>query len=78
MNNKGIGSIFCLISALLMCTRYLSTAIYMSGVTTWSAELFSTGLTYIGAPLKVASIVSLVVGILFLLYGLYQDMKKRL
>jgi len=76
MNNKGVGSIFCLISALLMCTRYLSVAIFMSGVPNWSSELFSAGLEYVGSPLKVASIISLVVGILFLIYGVYQDVKK--
>ena len=76
MNNKGVGSIFCLISALLMCTRYLSAAIFMNGVSSWTSVLFSSGLEYVGSSLKIASIISLVVGILFLAYGLYQDIKK--
>ena len=76
MSNKGVGSVFCLISALLMCARYLSAAIFMSGVSSWDSELFTNGLLYVGAPLKTASIVSLIVGILFLVYGLYQDVKK--
>ena len=77
MNNKGVGSIFCFMSVLFMCTRYLSAAIFMSGVSSWYAGLFSSGLSYVGAPLKVASIISLIVGILFLAYGLYQDRKKE-
>ncbi len=77
MNNKGIGTFFCFISVLLMSARYLSAAIFMSGVSSWSSELFANGLLYVGAPLKVASIVSLAVGILFLIYGLSQDVKKE-
>ena len=76
MNNKGVGSVFCLISALLMCARYVSAAIFMSGVSSWDSELFAAGLLYVGTPLKTASIVSLIAGILFLVYGLYQDVKK--
>ena len=77
MNNKGVGSIFCFMSALFMCVRYLSASIFMSGVSSWSAGLFSSGLSYVGAPLMVASIISLIVGILFLAYGVYQDWKKE-
>lgn len=77
MNNKGIGTIFCLIAAILMSARYLASAIYMSGVSSWSDVMFSQGLKYVGSPLKIASIVALLVGIAFLGYGLYQDVKER-
>ena len=77
MNNKGIGAVFCLIAALLVSARYLSAAIFMSNVTSWSSELFQNGLSYVGSPLKVAAIVSLIAGICFLVYGLVQDLKKR-
>lgn len=77
MNNKGVGSVFCLISALLMCTRYLSAAIFMTGLSSWSSVMFSNGLEYVGSSLKIASIISLIVGVLFLAYGIYQDIKKR-
>ncbi|MGI6316445.1 MAG: hypothetical protein GX567_19140 [Clostridia bacterium] len=73
MNNKGIGSVFCLISAVLMSARYLSASIFMSGASSWDADLFSAGLQYVGAPLKILSIIALLVGIVFLGYGLYQD-----
>ena len=76
MNNKVIGAIFCLISAILMCTRYLYAAIFMSGVASWSADLFSAGLAYVGSPLKAASVVALIIGILFLGYGIYQGIRK--
>lgn len=76
MNNKVVGSIFCLISALLMSARYLTAGIFMSGMNSWGSDLFSQGLEYIGSPLKIASIIALIVGIIFLLYGVYQDLKK--
>ena len=76
MNNKGLGAVFCLISALLMCTRYLTAAIFMSNISTWSAENFSNSLSYVGAPLLVFSILALIVGIGFLTFGIIQDRKK--
>lgn len=75
MNDKVIGAIFCLISAKLMSVRYLAAAIYISGASLWSEDFFKAGLEYVGSPLKTWSIISLVVGIVFIAYGLYQDHK---
>lgn len=77
MNNKGIGTIFCLISAMLMCTRYIVVAIFMSGVSSWDSDLFANGLEFIGSPLKIASVLALITGIIFLSVGIYQDLKKE-
>ena len=77
MNNKGVGAVFCLISAVLACTRYISAAIFMSNVTSWVSTLFQAGLSYVGSPLKAASIIALVVGICFLGYGVVQDFRKQ-
>lgn len=77
MNNKGIGTIFCLISAMLMCTRYIAAAIFMSGVSSWDSDLFANGLKFIGSPLKIASVLALITGIIFLSVGIYQDLKKE-
>lgn len=41
----------------------------------WSEDFFKDGLEYVGSPLKTWSIISLVVGIVFIAYGLYQDYK---
>ena len=54
MNNKGIGSIFCLIAAIFMAARYMAAAIFMSNVSSWDAGLFASGLEYIGPELKIA------------------------
>lgn len=76
MNNKLIGVIFCCISAILMCTRYLSVAIFMSGGSIWDEQLLSAVKSEVVPPLFLASFVALIVGILFLVYGLYQEFKK--
>ena len=53
MNNKGIGSIFCLIAAIFMAARYMAAAIFMSNVSSLDAGLFASGLEYIGPELKI-------------------------
>ena len=78
MNNKGIGAIFCLISAVLMSARYIAAAIFMSNVVSWDSSLFQAGLSYVGSPLKVAAIIALIAGICFLVYGVVRDLKSRI
>ena len=75
MNNKGVGAIFCLISAILISAKYIAAAMFMSGVTYWDAELFAEGLGHVGPFLTVVSVIALIAGILFLGYGLYEDIK---
>ena len=62
MNNKGIGAVFCLISAILISAKYISAAIFMSDV---------------GPFLSIASAVALIVGLLFLGYGVYEEIRKN-
>ena len=77
MNNKGVGAIFCLIAAILMSARYLSAAIFMSSVQTWSAELFRSGLQYVGPMLPVCAIAALLAGLAFLTAGILQDRRNK-
>lgn len=76
MNNKGVGVIFCLISAILVSEKYISAAMFMSNVTSWDATLFKSGLEYVGPFLSIEAILAMIIGILFLGYGLYTDSKK--
>lgn len=76
MENKIVGAIFCFMSAVLISARYISVAIFMSGVVSWNAALFATALEYVGPFLAIAAGVAFIIGILFLGYGLYQDIKK--
>ena len=73
MNNKGVGAVFCLIAALLMAAKYLAAAIFMSGVVSWSRELFRSGLEHVGPPLSIAAVIALVLGVAFLVWGIVQD-----
>ena len=76
MNNKIVGAVFCLIAAILAGARYVAAAIFMSNVSSWSAELFRDGLNYVGPTLLIAAIVALAAGIVFLVCGLLKDGKK--
>ena len=49
----------------------------MSGVNTWDATLFAAGLGYVGPFLSIASAVALIVGLLFLGYGVYEEIRKN-
>lgn len=76
MENKIVGAIFCFMSAVLISARYISTAIFMSGVVSWNATLFAAGLECVGPFLAIAAGIAFIIGILFLGYGLYLDIKK--
>lgn len=76
MNNKGVGVIFCLISAILFSAKYISAAMFMSNLATQDASLFKNGLEYVGPFLSIEAILAMIIGILFLGYGLYTDSKK--
>ena len=49
---------------------------FMSNFATKNASLFKKGLEYVGPFLSRASIVALIIGMLFLVYGLYVDSKQ--
>ena len=76
MNNKGVGVIFCLISTILVSAKYISAAMFMSNLATQDASLFKNGLEYVGPFLSIEAIIAMIIGILFLGYGLYTDSKK--
>ena len=75
MNNKGVGAIFCLIAAILAGARYLAAAIFMSGTSSWNADLFAESLKYVGPVLQIAAIIALAIGVFFLILGLFKDEK---
>ena len=69
MNKRATGVLFICVAAFLYATRYISAAIYMSGTVSWNAELFSQGLEYVGSPLLILSIISLLVGCIYLFFA---------
>lgn len=77
MNNKGIGAVFCLMSSIFISAKYISASIFMGNISTKDATLFVAGLEYVGPFLTIVALISLIVGILFLGYGLYRDIKEN-
>ena len=75
MNNKGVGAVFCLIAAILMAARYVTAALFMSSISTWSSDMFRASLEYIGPALPIAAIAALIVGVIFLAVGIFRDRK---
>lgn len=66
MNKRAAGVVFVCVAAFLYASRYITAAIYMSGTVSWDAELFSNGLEYVGSPLLILSIISLIIGGIYL------------
>lgn len=74
MNRRAAGVCFCAIAAVLFAARYLTAAIFGSGVMSWDAGLFRAMLEYVGTPLLTLSILSLVAGIAYLIFS---EIKKE-
>ncbi len=77
MNFKGVGTVFCLIAAILAGFRYVAAALYVSGAPTISAEVFQAALASVGPALLIAAIAALVIGVCFLVLGFARDGKKE-
>ncbi|MCQ6563755.1 hypothetical protein [Paenibacillus mendelii] len=76
MNKRTTGVVFICIAAFLYGIRYLSAAIFASNVSSWNANLFRDMLGYVGKGPLILSILSLVVGIIYILIAEFgQSMK---
>lgn len=69
MNKRGTGVSFCAIGALLIVCRYIAAAIFGSNVSSWDAGLFNAMLEYVGTPLKTLGIVSIIIGLAYLIWA---------
>lgn len=74
MNKRGTGTVFCAIAAFLFASRYIAAAIFMSNTSSWSPDFFEAGLEYVGIPLLTLSGVSLLIGIIYLIW---QEIEER-
>ena len=77
MNKRGAGVSFIAISALLFSTKYITAAIFGSNVVSWDKELFQAMLSYTGSPLNTLSIVALVIGIGYVCWAEYEELKSK-
>lgn len=69
MSKRTAGISLVAISALLYAARYLAAAIFGSGVSSWSQELFQAMLTNVGKEPVTLSVLALFAGIGYLLWA---------
>ncbi|WLC86592.1 hypothetical protein KTC97_21490 (plasmid) [Clostridium estertheticum] len=75
MNRRCAGVVFCFISAFLFATRYISASIFGSSLAEKSKEIFNYMLKDTGNSLITLSIISLIVGIIYLVLA-EREIKK--
>jgi len=77
MNRRVVGIGFMFISAWLYITRFITAAIYGSGLSgSWNADLFKALLKYVDQGLTPLSILALVLGIIYLLWAEISERKR--
>lgn len=79
MNKRGTGVAFIAIAAFLFSAKYISAAIFGSGLASYNKDLFNAMLEYVGFPLNICSIIALILGLAYIFLGEYEEftMKKR-
>lgn len=77
MKRQGIGIAFIAISAFLISSKFISAAIFGSGlgVSSWDKQLFDTMLDYVGDTLSNFSLWALIIGIVYIAWGEYDEFK---
>lgn len=69
MNRRGAGVVFIAIASFLYGVRYLSAAIFGSGINSWNRDLFDSMLQYVGTTLNIFAVISLVAGLIYLIWS---------
>ncbi|MCM3626156.1 hypothetical protein M3194_02090 [Paenibacillus glycanilyticus] len=81
MQRRTVGVILLCISAFLYGIRYLSAAIFGSGVTSWNRQLFDEMLESVGNGPLIMSLIALIAGVGYLIFAeveisIAKDIKK--
>lgn len=77
ISRRTTGTILLLISAFMYGIRYLSAAIFGSGVSSWSRDLFDAMLDYVGDGPKNLSILALIAGIIYLIWAETEGINRK-
>ncbi|MCR2805772.1 hypothetical protein [Paenibacillus soyae] len=72
MQRRTVGVILLCISAFLYGVRYLSAAIFGSGVSSWDSQLFNAMLEYVGDGPLIMSWIALIAGIGYLFFAEFE------
>lgn len=76
MQRRTVGMMFICIAAFLYGVRYIAAAIFGSNVSSWSSPLFKEMLNYVGKGPVIFSVLSLIVGILYLIVSEFGESIK--
>lgn len=68
MSRRTTGVMLVAVAAQLFSMRYLAAAIFGSGISSWSSELFNAMLQYVGPALLTWSRIALVAGLVYLVW----------
>lgn len=77
MSKRITGALFCVVSSILFSARYISAAIHISEMLSWDEKIFMQSLSYVGPELLIASIVSLIVGVAYLVSAELDERKMQ-
>ncbi|MDK8189161.1 hypothetical protein QP794_03570 [Paenibacillus sp. UMB7766-LJ446] len=77
MSRRTTGTLLLVIAAFLYGVRYLTAAIFGSGVALWSSDLFQEMLNYVGTALRNWSIVALILGLFYLIWAEYEATSSK-
>ena len=77
LTRKAVGISLIGISASLYSARFLTAAIWGSGVSSWNGDLFRAMLQYTGSDLRTWAAVALLAGIAYLVWGELAERKPR-
>ena len=77
MNRRGAGIQLLAIATTLYVSRFVSAAIYGSSATYWNNELFQSMLKYIGNMPQTLSIIAALAGIIYLVWGEIDELRKK-
>jgi len=69
MQRRTVGVVLLCISAFLYGVRYISAAIFGSGVPSWNSQLFKEMLDYVGNGPLIMSLIALIAGIGYLIFA---------
>jgi len=77
MSKRGAGVSFIAISAILISSKYVSAAIFGSGLSNWDKNLFNSMLNYVGNTLTIFSLVTFVFGVSYIFWGEYEEQNYK-
>ena len=77
MSRRSTGTILIAVSAFLYAAHFIAAAIFGSGVLSWDAGLFKAMLEYTDHGLHSASLISLIGGVLYLIWAEFSEVKGK-